>query len=167
MFSICINAQTFSSSLSDKIITSYIDSTGTTINKSPTLLFDYVIEANKKDTGYLEVIIKSSKDGGSSEVFSLKPLSIDLFKPKFQLHYSKIVTDSDSIVMKEEKYDDAKISILFARLISFERTENERPVVAILSLNENIPVIIPYNKIEPVKNENDEPAKDKDGKPKN
>ncbi|WP_298238257.1 hypothetical protein [uncultured Algibacter sp.] len=166
MFSIQINAQTFSSSLSNNIITSYKDSASASTKGSPVLQFDYVIEAHKMDTGYLEVTIKSSKDGVEDEVFSLKPLSIDLFKPKFEIHFKNSVKNSgEANVTEIEELNDAKISILFARLISFERTEDERPVVAILSLNENIPVVIPYNKIEPVLDVNDKPKNDKDGKP--
>ncbi len=145
MFSFYVNAQTFSSSLSNQIIKTYKDSSGASISGTPVLQFHYVIEANKKETGYLEVTIKSSKDGVSNEVFSLKPLSIDLFKPKFQLHFNNSVKASeDGNVKGIEKYNEAQISILFARLIIFERTEDERPVVANITLLENIPVKIYY-----------------------
>ncbi|WP_298497678.1 hypothetical protein [uncultured Algibacter sp.] len=143
MFPIIINAQTFSASLSDKILRSYEDNAGKSVK--PAIKFSYVIEANKKETDYIEITLKSSNDDVTDEVFSLKPLSIDLFKPKFQLHYSKIVKASEGIqAMQNLDYNDALISILFAKLISFERTEDERPVVANITLLDNIPIKVYY-----------------------
>jgi len=146
LMSLQLTAQTFSSSLSPRIIdiTKAFDASNVQIATPLTLQHDYSIEANKKETGYLELTIRSSKNGIQSEIFSLKPLSIGLFTPKFKKNFQKIVEASEGFSASSLVFDDAKISILFAQLISFERTEEQRPIVAKISLLENIPVTLFY-----------------------
>lgn len=139
-----LTCQTFSASLSDSIIISYENKDGTAISEAPSLQYSYVIEASKKETGYLEIILKSSKNDAKNETFSLKPLSLDLFVPKFKIHYKNLIQNSENTTFKEEEFNESYISILFARLVSFERTEEQRPIVANISLKDNIPVVITY-----------------------
>lgn len=146
LISFNLSAQTFSSSLKSSVIKSLkvFDSSKSEITPTPALKYDYIIEAYKKETGYLEVTLKSSKDGAQDEIFSLKPLSLDLFKPKFETNFKKIVDSNEEFNSSEIIFNEAKISVLFAQLISFERTEEERPVVANITLLEKIPVKVYY-----------------------
>ncbi|PKQ46085.1 hypothetical protein [Confluentibacter flavum] len=139
LFSIQLQAQTFSKSINNKIVT---DSKVTlTDNNTHSLNQNYIIEASKSDSNYFDVILKS--DNNQEETFRIHPLSIDLFSAKFKNSFLKLAAKAEGKSIKNTStFNELQISYLFAQLVTFERTEDERPVVANITLKQDIPVKI-------------------------
>ncbi|NQX91473.1 MAG: hypothetical protein HRT74_04975 [Flavobacteriales bacterium] len=134
-----ILGQKFSKSINNSSIISLqaTDAGGTAVTS---LSENYVIEATKAQNGYFEIVLISSND--KQEKFSLYPLSFELFTDKFKKHFKKLIEVSEVItVSNTTTFNEANLSLIFAQLITFERTEENRPVVANITINEDIPVI--------------------------
>lgn len=135
-----LNAQKFSKSLKNSIVESSnvkkSDNTDYTLTKS------YIIEAKKEDDSkYYKIEILSDND--IKEAFLLYPLSIDLFMEKFKRTFLKVVDQAEGITSSATtEFNELELSLLFAQLFTFQRTENERPVVAEITLKKGIPVMI-------------------------
>lgn len=137
-----LQAQKFSQSINSKVFRDlkYVDpadSNNTLNNQS--LSNDYIIEMSKSQYDYYKIDLISSNDKTKS--FTLYPLSLDLFTSKFKNHLSKLVTDAEGKTVSDKtNYNQLQISTLFAKLVSSERTEENKPVVAKMKLKDNIPV---------------------------
>tara|TARA_R110002033_G_scaffold167528_1_gene206726 strand:+ start:698 stop:2461 length:1764 start_codon:yes stop_codon:yes gene_type:complete len=140
-------SQTFSKSISPSVLS---DSVIILNDESKVgLKQNYIIEANQNDSHYFTIVLKS--DNGKSETFNIHPLSLELFSAKFRTAFLKLIADAETLptdktVSKAIVFDKLEISFLFAQLITFERTEDERPVVANITLKEDIPIRMLYNK---------------------
>lgn len=136
-----INAQTFSKSLTNNVLNG-----GQVLKQDGTLQSlsqGYIIEAKKEDDSqYFKVEIIS--DNNKKESFKIYPLSLDMFIIKFKNTFLKVVDSAENITSdKNTVFNKLELSLLFAQLFTFQRTENERPVVANITLKNNIPVMIP------------------------
>lgn len=138
-----VNAQKFSKSVSSDVFKDLkvINPTDGLIQSKQTLQKDYIIEAVKTETKYFQIDIISSNN--VKKTFLLHPLSFDLFKSKFKNYYKEAVAEAEGITIDPStEFNELEISFLFAQLITFERTEEERPIVANITLKDNIPVKI-------------------------
>jgi len=139
-----LSAQVFSHSIKPSIVSSLNGIKNVSGANIDSLSENYIIEASKNKTkaGFIDITIKSTND--KSESFSISYLSLDLFKPNFEKYFKKIIASAEDATFSDSNvtFNDTEVSVLFARLITFERTVNERPVVANISLRKNIPIII-------------------------
>jgi hypothetical protein len=150
--SLCIGAQTFSKSIPNTVLENsnmLLDDSSTSV-----LQQNYIIEANKNDSHYFTVILKS--DNGKEKSFNIHPLSLDLFSAKFKTTFLKLISDAETFptgksLSNNTSFNKLEISMLFAQLITFERTEDERPVVANITLKEDIPIRMRYHKTDKYK----------------
>ncbi|MEP5253794.1 MAG: hypothetical protein ABJQ39_01965 [Winogradskyella arenosi] len=141
LFFITSNAQKFSQSINPKIFKNlkHNDKSGKEANIEFT--HDYIIEVSITDYKYYQVDLISSND--QTESFTLYPLSLDLFETKFKNHFSKLVLKAEGEnVTSDSGYDLLQISTLFARLVTAERTEEDKPIVAKIKLRKNIPFVL-------------------------
>ncbi|QXP78301.1 MULTISPECIES: hypothetical protein [Winogradskyella] len=150
IFSLGLHSQTFSKSINKDIVVNqkiFIDGSGTTHQ----LTKNYYVRAEKDEaTDYLIIDLISddpdnADDTQKKESFKIYPLSIEVFSTSFKQAYKDLVEKSELITVDSStQFKDLEISLLFVELIAFERTENERPVVANITLKKNIPVKIKY-----------------------
>lgn len=103
---------------------------------------NYIISVNQQSTGFYKFTLKD--DNENSEVFDIKPLTYPLFEAKFSSAFSRLIKvsedkdiSSNSIVLESGSLPFTKI---FAQIISYYNTTNERPVVAEIKLKENLKV---------------------------
>jgi hypothetical protein len=101
-------------------------------------LQDYIIDARIKDDGFFEITIKDMQ--GKNEKFDLKPLAFPIFKTKFINSLKKIVSESEGKTLSTSSVSELGVSTLFARLVTYNNTESERPTVAKITLRDDIPV---------------------------
>lgn len=130
-------SQSFSVSLPNELIkVKELKADGT---KSDYLLLEnYIVDAKIKENDFFEINIKDTK--GNNETFDIKPLSFPLFKTKFTNAISKLILVSESKNISNSSFSELGISLLFARLVTYNNTESERPIVANITLQEEIPV---------------------------
>ncbi|RCW91321.1 hypothetical protein [Winogradskyella arenosi] len=156
LFFITSNAQKFSQSINPKIFKNlkHNDKSGKEANIEFT--HDYIIEVSITDYKYYQVDLISSND--QTESFTLYPLSLDLFETKFKNHFSKLVLKAEGEnVTSDSGYDSLQISTLFARLVTAERTEEDKPIVAKIKLKKNIPFVLPINNDDDDDDDDDDP----------
>jgi len=141
-FTLQLQAQTFSKSIKNDIVknqTIKTDVNGTI--KDYRLTKGYFIKANKEpDSDYLIIELLSDVPD-STESFKIYPLTIEVFSERFRQAFSNLVKKVEGKeVHTETVFSELEISLLFVQLIAFERTENEQPIVARITLKKEIPV---------------------------
>jgi hypothetical protein len=130
-------SQSFSVSLPNELTNlKEIKTGGTEVNY--TLTQNYIVEAKIKGNNFIEINIKDTN--GNNESFDIKPLSFPLFKTKFINSTSKLILTSEKKKISPTSFSELGISLLFARLVTYNNTESERPIVANITLQDKIPV---------------------------
>lgn len=133
-------SQTFSKSLTNSLAEAKVKDSTTGIETVEPISGNYIIEAVKKDDNYFEITLKSGDD--QNKKFALKPLSLELFQQKLQSSYKEIVQLEMDKTFSSFILDKTEASVLFAQLVTFERTEDQRPLVANITLQKKVPVLI-------------------------
>jgi len=108
--------------------------------KDVSITGNYILSVNKQNTGFYKFTLKG--DSVNSETFDIKPITYPLFESKFASAFSRLVKTSEgkdinlkSIIAKSRIQPFTKV---FAQIISYYNTTNERFVVANISLKKDI-----------------------------
>ncbi|MGB0880577.1 MAG: hypothetical protein ACPGTO_08430 [Polaribacter sp.] len=103
---------------------------------------NYIISVNRQSSGFYKFTLED--DNENSETFDIKPITYPLFESKFSSAFSRLVKISEdkdinpsSIITEKRTLPFTKI---FAEIISYYNTTNERPVVAVINLKKKIKV---------------------------
>ena len=129
-----VNGQVFRSSLPTGL-----DKGKDTNNEILTIQNNYIITVEEQDGGFYKVTISDSEEKSAS--FDLKPFTYDLFEAKFLSTYVKVIKESESKeVLPKTIIEGTNVPLtrLFARVVSYFNTTNERPLVANISLKNGI-----------------------------
>ncbi len=134
---LCINAQEFSTS---------IDTHSITKSNGEKLANNYALSVERTENGFYE--FKISDSDNQEESFKLKPLNLDLFSNKFTASLSRLINTSEGEDIKPNKIysemGNTRISLLFAKIVSYFNSSNSRSKSADIYLNSYIKVYKPY-----------------------
>ena len=149
IFLFYVQAQTFSKSIPNDIVKD--QAVSLVSGKEHPLTKSYFIRVKKDgNSNYLSIDLIAEDpdnvaDATKKESFKIYPLTLDEFANRFKRAFRDLVGKAETVTVNPTtKFSDLELSLLFVQLIAFERTENERPVVANITLKKNIPVMMQF-----------------------